>query len=1471
MATATITSTSTSIEQQPDSSSDVHPPPLTTTTTTSAQKKQPASTIDKKERKQLWIALAQYCDELIAESQKNCYPPTYRFTHPQSMIDNFIKLGLRPPNNPRGLEKFYDNFITRCNYLSDGSKSQKNSGSSGAGGGGAGSGLSNAQKAWKQKGGNNPALMSKKRNRAQQHLNVPMGHQSHKKNVGSFPIVQQAMLQQKYAQFYQQQQQQQQQAHAMQMNNNNNQHKKQLQSQLPTPRNPKVYSNSLSLLQRRARQTQSNSFMHNNTPQNLPHQQQQHPQHPQQQQQQQSGQMTTLYIPTNLAQNGNLTGDQLMALYQAQQNQFHHQQQQFIQRHQRHQSQQLQDNGGGGFYRISGGTPTATPTQSNLSVAQAHKRTRQSAQSLPNKQMQTAIQHKQQHQQQQQQQQHQQQQQQQQQYLYNKMQQEQQQQQQLQQQQLQQQQQQSQMVSQMQPPPPQQHGQTVIGTANLFDHPSNESRGSDNAAASTPYQLMMQSHNSSHRSILSNNSHTLQEDAELTTNPTQLLIQSRNSSHRSVHSALSNNSQTSLPPPSLNMNLSGSHRTNVTIGGGGGGGMQEESMHTLSPPLQQQQSKQPIATHTLSLSMQFDERSAETDHSRNSRSAESERETFRDYGSHANMNQFGLRIDTAPVSNPDVIPIGLPHTPSSRYASSQGQQQQQQPFVTVVPTQTQTDAMHLHNMQMQQMAAQMQQMQAQHGVHYHASGMGSRTPIPLQQNAYEAPQHTRSSSMSAFHNRQQQQPQQAMSFHPVQQQQQQQQQQQMNMANMANLSPTFCGLQTVPETKEEVILPHHPPQHSYQQSGQFSSQHTHTPTRTATHHQSDSSSFASYNFPTPKITPSGATMGSFFSPTSMAEFDANYDAFGMATPVSPYEAQRAKWANVIQTLAEQSSQQLLTPVTVTPTGTTTTTTTDRMPPLPPAPSKSDGVTVRVGEDVMFPVAQRLNAYHVHADLQIPIGLAAIPSSTHGSSQNTPVGASSETPITMLASFPRRETPIYVNAMGARSSNLMRGNFANSDSQVLMESKSHSSKASDEMLTLGFINVHGAQVRSLFEYLQSEIKEAVTLDLNAVPSRGSSITSIKQLQARSASMILGGGGGGGANEDDRGYAAFHDGLQISETYSSNNNTPLNAFTPFEFDATGHGGTPLQCATATSPPVLDKMGSFSAHVQKIQQNGVAIIREEDPQAPQPVDDEPILSSDQNTASKSHSTPSRSSKKSTPSRHSTNSVRSQQNNISVFDTYIGLGVTPSRANRLSVSSTTGGNGLFGAAPHNDLDALVIFEPVKPWETLDLLRSTSKEQSFTSRREQFAQTLQNAFVGCVKYLKHRIKHTIAHIRVVFFVTFAMPNPSESVHDCWYEFCRIRMEQLISTIRQCQTLCDACKMDTKFVSCITPIDPTSFSDTTPSSTEGDIYENTDDVLANYHFPNYSVYAKELPFMHRISLSQLIRTTLKPPNQAQQD
>ena len=90
------------------------------------QQKKAASSIDKKERRLLWQQLAVYCTALLEESKSNEYKPGHKFEHPEPMKQIFIKLGLRPPNNTKGLDKFYDNFIKRCNFLPENEQRKKN-------------------------------------------------------------------------------------------------------------------------------------------------------------------------------------------------------------------------------------------------------------------------------------------------------------------------------------------------------------------------------------------------------------------------------------------------------------------------------------------------------------------------------------------------------------------------------------------------------------------------------------------------------------------------------------------------------------------------------------------------------------------------------------------------------------------------------------------------------------------------------------------------------------------------------------------------------------------------------------------------------------------------------------------------------------------------------------------------------------------------------------------------------------------------------------------------------------------------------------------------------------------------------------------------------------------------------------------------------------------------------------------------
>merc|ERR1712130_681399 len=111
---------------------------------------------------------------------------------------------------------------------------------------------------------------------------------------------------------------------------------------------------------------------------------------------------------------------------------------------------------------------------------------------------------------------------------------------------------------------------------------------------------------------------------------------------------------------------------------------------------------------------------------------------------------------------------------------------------------------------------------------------------------------------------------------------------------------------------------------------------------------------------------------------------------------------------------------------------------------------------------------------------------------------------------------------------------------------------------------------------------------------------------------------------------------------------------------------------------------------------------------------------------------------------------STESNKSNKSIKKSIL---LSPVPSNNTFVGSIHGSIG----APHNDLDALIIFEPVKPFEILDLYRMRSKDEPFISFQNQFEGILHGAFSGCVKYLNHRIKHTISHIKFVNFVVFAM------------------------------------------------------------------------------------------------------------------
>ena len=715
------------------------------------------------------------------------------------------------------------------------------------------------------------------------------------------------------------------------------------------------------------------------------------------------------------------------------------------------------------------------------------------------------------------------------------------------------------------------------------------------------------------------------------------------------------------------------------------------------------------------------------------------------------------------------------------------------------------------------------------------------------------------------------------------------------------------------------------------------------PARMISHSQTDSS-LSSISYPTPKVTPSGTTVGgqsSFFSPSSASHttmtFDENYEyaqslQSGFQSPASPFnmqtlyedatktnqqeqihkaiamgqqpqiqqayniniqqvnfdrvqqvsnsnnnnnnnEASSAQSIDDRQVEAPTNSQQQVAQIIIDAPPTTSASMllvndNDLGPDAVPIPALP---TIPSSEQAAFSMSDDYGIKQIQV--------------TTGNMNNTSIHHNrSGTPI----NFKRDPYHAKNNSLNIAQNNLIRSKLL--DAQAWMDSNAsgasqwsalsgmsgrtgHSSRPSDEIFTLGFINTEGQQVRSLIEYLQSVIKEAFLLDLNAVPSRSSSMASIKALSRHNsnsrkrASQMAIRKEYVADDDDDKGLNGYvftgvgHD-VQASDTLSAAG-TPLELVNVYTNTPMGTGGSsPLKLNdqlsnisnTSFNHPI--HLATFSSQVNSFKNSGVAIIDENKPEqpttttttSPQPIqikDDSEEKASLEATNSKSHT-------------HSSSGKKSHNSNISCTP----LSPKTSERNLRVIHQSVGSiHGSF-AAPHNDLDALVIFEPVKTFEILDLHRGTVKEQSFKTLRNSFEKTLQAAFTGCVKYLKHRIKHTISQIRFVFFVTFAMRNPAEDVSQIWYELCQIRMKQISQTVTQCQKLCEESRM--KFFSCITPIDPASFSNNTPSSGDGNIYKDKDDVLANYHFPNYSTYQEYLPFKNRIELSQHIRKTLKP-------
>jgi len=68
-------------------------------------------------RRQCWVRLAQYCDELLAAAARNAYTASHEFTYPPEKRELFTALGLYPPRTLKGLAKLRAHQFARTKWL----------------------------------------------------------------------------------------------------------------------------------------------------------------------------------------------------------------------------------------------------------------------------------------------------------------------------------------------------------------------------------------------------------------------------------------------------------------------------------------------------------------------------------------------------------------------------------------------------------------------------------------------------------------------------------------------------------------------------------------------------------------------------------------------------------------------------------------------------------------------------------------------------------------------------------------------------------------------------------------------------------------------------------------------------------------------------------------------------------------------------------------------------------------------------------------------------------------------------------------------------------------------------------------------------------------------------------------------------------------------------------------------------------
>jgi len=191
----------------------------------------------------------------------------------------------------------------------------------------------------------------------------------------------------------------------------------------------------------------------------------------------------------------------------------------------------------------------------------------------------------------------------------------------------------------------------------------------------------------------------------------------------------------------------------------------------------------------------------------------------------------------------------------------------------------------------------------------------------------------------------------------------------------------------------------------------------------------------------------------------------------------------------------------------------------------------------------------------------------------------------------------------------------------------------------------------------------------------------------------------------------------------------------------------------------------------------------------------------------------------------------------------------------------------GIMALVPHNDLHALLIFEPIIPFETLELFQERTSDQSLKDREGKFKALLAEGFESCIRFLRNRIQRSLKDIALIYFVSFALPIPTNGVCETWHQWSAYRTNMLSKAMEECKKVCKESKMKTEFMCCATPIPPATVNE--KKSTQSKAQPERKDLEEDYVLSEESYEKSNLPFQLREDIVRQIQrkvTSMKKAN-----